>query len=574
MKYKRWEECYYIAKKYFEMFGNINIPVNYILDGYRIGDWISKQRSSYRKGLLSEEKVNKLTDLGMIWDGTINRTSKRDEQFLKCFSLLEQYKTINGNFNIPSNYTIKGVKLGKWASNLRNRIRGNSGRRVPLNHIKMLNEIGFNCDWYKDSLENRWEQMFSLVVQYTKEHDISEIIESTRFKGERIGSWIHIQRTNYKKGNLEKSRYDRLVSLGVDFSPASKRWDKAYALAKQYYQEFHNLEIPNDYVVEGFNLGAWISNQRQIYNKSRNDMELTQEQITSLEQIGMVWKCNSASSSSFAEQALFYYLHSSFPDTLDRDKSNGFELDIYIPSAMTAIEYDGAFWHKNKLSQDNHKDELCYNLGIKLIRIREYPLADTRFAVCYHRINKFDNSTLGNLISVILKNEFNLYADVDINRDRYKIVKNFKKFSGKSWYSFYREAKKYFVENGNLLVPANHVTDNNIKLGSWIHNQRQIFKGQNSGHLSQEEILLLEKIGMVWDVRELRWEQNYSVAKDYYKEFNNLLVSRSCEYHGIKLGKWIHAQRNAYKGKRNRKLSNHRITKLNNIGMVWDIEKE
>lgn len=30
----------------------------------------------------------------------------------------------------------------------------------------------------------------------------------------------------------------------------------------------------------------------------------------------------------------------------------GYELDIYIPSSKIAIEYDGFYWHKNKLEKD------------------------------------------------------------------------------------------------------------------------------------------------------------------------------------------------------------------------------
>ena len=81
---------------------------------------------------------------------------------------------------------------------------------------------------------------------------------------------------------------------------------------------------------------------------------------------------------------------------------------------------------------------------------------------------------------------------------------------------------------------------------------------------------MLESIGMVWDIRENAWLQNYQVAKEYFEEHGNLLVSRECVYHGVKLGRWINGQRNAHNMIGRRKLSQERAEKLEAIGMVWN----
>lgn len=48
------------------------------------------------------------------------------------------------------------------------------------------------------------------------------------------------------------------------------------------------------------------------------------------------------------------------------------ELDIYIPSIKTGIEYDGIFWHKKEmLAREKKKYNLCKENGIRLFRIRE-----------------------------------------------------------------------------------------------------------------------------------------------------------------------------------------------------------
>ena len=49
-------------------------------------------------------------------------------------------------------------------------------------------------------------------------------------------------------------------------------------------------------------------------------------------------------------------------------------VDIFIPLLNLAIEFDGAFWHKDKLALDKIKSEMLMDEGYKVIRIREEPL--------------------------------------------------------------------------------------------------------------------------------------------------------------------------------------------------------
>lgn len=83
---------------------------------------------------------------------------------------------------------------------------------------------------------------------------------------------------------------------------------KGVFYCQKYHDEFHDLDIPADFVMDGFNIGAWISNQRQVYNGSRTDISLTSEQIKKLEAIDMRWKSNAGSQTSFLELAFLYYI--------------------------------------------------------------------------------------------------------------------------------------------------------------------------------------------------------------------------------------------------------------------------
>jgi len=78
-------------------------------------------------------------------------------------------------------------------------------------------------------------------------------------------------------------------------------WLKNYKLAKQYYENYGNLDIHRDYVVDGFHLGMWIAHQRNDYNetinpkKARKKPKLNKQQINLLNEIGMIWNKNDKS---------------------------------------------------------------------------------------------------------------------------------------------------------------------------------------------------------------------------------------------------------------------------------------
>ena len=85
--------------------------------------------------------------------------------------------------------------------------------------------------------------------------------------------------------------------------------------------------------------------------------------------------CNSGRQTSFAEQAVFYYVKKVFPDAINHYKDifdNSMELDIYIPSIKLAIEYDGMAWHKSdKIEREKRKYSICQQHGIRLLRLKE-----------------------------------------------------------------------------------------------------------------------------------------------------------------------------------------------------------
>ena len=143
-------------------------------------------------------------------------------------------------------------------------------------------------------------------------------------------------------------------------------------------------------------------------------------------------KCARRFHSSFPEQALFFYIHQAYPDAINSYKAifeNNMELDIYIPSLMTGIEYDGEHAHsENRLNKDIRKYQACKSLGIKLIRIREIEYTGD-IPICDIQINThYTNASCNKLNNVIecLSKYITLNIDYDVDRDQTQIFEQIK----------------------------------------------------------------------------------------------------------------------------------------------------
>ncbi len=154
-------------------------------------------------------------------------------------------------------------------------------------------------------------------------------------------------------------------------------------------------------------------------------------------------KCNSGRQTSFAEQAVFFYIKQLFPDAQNRVLGildHRMELDIFIPSIRLAIEYDGAFWHSqkkvNKRERDERKYKQCQTKKIRLIRIREAADEETHGLAdeVWHMRDLENMDQLSRMIQLLLdkldpnsnmwtrtRNQWHSNICVDVRRDEFKI---------------------------------------------------------------------------------------------------------------------------------------------------------
>ena len=111
--------------------------------------------------------------------------------------------------------------------------------------------------------------------------------------GVNLGTWIKTQRISKKDETLLPEREELLTKIGMLFEANDAKWNKMYELAKAYYENHGNLEIPQRFKTtngyepdeKGVNLGTWINTQRQ----SEKNKTLLHEREVLLTKIGMVW---------------------------------------------------------------------------------------------------------------------------------------------------------------------------------------------------------------------------------------------------------------------------------------------
>ena len=206
-------------------------------------------------------------------------------------------------------------------------------------------------------------------------------------------------------------------------------------IAKEWYQSENGVLTPSDVTYGSGKKVKWICPKGHIYSASilHRTSGGTNCPI-----------CNSGRQTSFAEQAVYYYIKKIFPNAINHYKeifTNGMELDIYIPDIKLGIEYDGVYWHKKASSHEREKRkyDICKKNGIKLLRIREGKTEDNKYPAADYSIlmpsGEYGIDALNHVIQLVLakidpqsnfwtrKDPCHFWSDVNVNidRDKYEI---------------------------------------------------------------------------------------------------------------------------------------------------------
>ena len=197
----------------------------------------------------------------------------------------QSFKTLDG-----INYNGNGYSMGMWINTQRKTYK--SGKLIK-ERIELLDKIGMRFENKKNIVG--WEGYYKLAKIYFEKRGDLEIpynfktLDGINYgeNGYSLGVWIKAQRQTYKSGKLSKEKIELLNKIGIRFENKIKiiGWEGYYKLAKAYYNQYNNLEIPNSfktldgisYDKNGYNLGMWLVKQRQNYkshklNKERKEL--------------------------------------------------------------------------------------------------------------------------------------------------------------------------------------------------------------------------------------------------------------------------------------------------------------
>ena len=516
--------------------------------------------------------------------------------------------------------------------NLKDRVKevqkslGHSKRQIKIRDVNFDIEIE-NKDLFeilryvRDRLRpNTWDLMYNLATVYYNKNNNLEIPFSFKTldgidyneNGYSLGVWINTQRQAYKSGKLSQDKIELLDKIGMRFENKLNKieWEEYYKLAEAYFNKNNNLEIPRsfktldgiNYDENGYNLGGWITTQRQTYKSGK----LIKERIELLDKIGMRFenKKNIVGWEGYYKLAKIYFekrgdleIPYNFK-TLDGINygENGYSLGVWIYTQRQTYKSGKLSKEKIKLLEkigmrfENKNNIIGWEEYYKLAKVYFEKNNSLEVIVSFKTLDGITYDEKGYNLGTWISRQRKIYKNGKLSKEKIELLEKIgMRFENKinkiDWEKYYKLAKAYFEKNNNLEAPVSFKTLDGINydesgyfLGIWIANQRQEFK---RGKLSKEQIEQLKKIGMRFslDKFETEWLKKYNLAKVYFNKYNNLEVSQSFKTldgiayneNGYKLGVWIYVQRRAYK---NGKLNKERMKLLEKIGMIWSVKKE
>ena len=151
-----------------------------------------------------------------------------------------------------------------------------------------------------------------------------------------------------------------------------------------------------------------------------------------------------------------------------------------------------------------------------------------------------------------------------------------------NWWNRFQELEGYKQEHGDCNVPINYQA--NLQLARWVMNQRAYYhkfideNWKQSPGITKARIEALNKIGFEWRLRERpEWDERYDELMAYKEQHGDTLVPmdlrRDSDNKYRELAMWVLTQRQQYQlyqeGKHSY-LTDERVEQLNDIGFVWD----
>lgn len=256
-----WEKGFVSAQKYRTEHGDLLVPVRYRdKNDFALGEWIVYNRQRYLGGNLTQNRIERLEAIGMVW-------STSNDLWEQNYAAATQYYLEHGDLEVPIKYeTPSGFGLGVWLGAQR---AAHKAGELPQEQVERLDALGM--DWTNRN-DRKWMSLYDVAAAYYHEHGSLNVpSEYVTPDGVLLGKWVARQRYAYLNPDRSSARVtperkallDKLGMVWEKYDP----WQERYDLALAYKTEHGDLEIPSVYkTADGVWLGSWVSRQRQALN--------------------------------------------------------------------------------------------------------------------------------------------------------------------------------------------------------------------------------------------------------------------------------------------------------------------
>ena len=257
----QWEEGFRRLQDYVESHGDAHVLQSYVVDGYKLGLWVTGQRAKHAQGTLDPDRQRRLEDVtGWTWDPVT-------DQWEEGFRRLQDYVESHGDALVPMSYAVDGYKLGNWVNLQRDNYANGS---LDVDHQRRLENV---TGWTWNVLVARWEEGFRRLLDYVEHHGDARVPRSYTVDGYNLGQWVRVQRRVHRRNRLDADRQLRLEDLsGWSWDPQADQWEETFLRLLKYVESHGDASrVPQRYVIDGYNIGNWIGVQSQNYAKGTLD---------------------------------------------------------------------------------------------------------------------------------------------------------------------------------------------------------------------------------------------------------------------------------------------------------------
>ena len=433
-----WEKGFASAQKYRTEHGDLLVPVRYRdKNDFALGEWIVYNRQRYLGGNLTQNRIERLEAIGMVW-------STSNDLWEQNYAAATQYYLEHGDLEVPIKYeTPSGFGLGVWLGAQR---AAHKAGELPQEQVERLDALGM--DWTNRN-DRKWMSLYDVAAAYYHEHgNLNVPSEYVTPDGVLLGKWVARQRYAYLNPDRSSARVtperkallDKLGMVWEKYDP----WQERYDLALAYKTEHGDLEIPSVYKTDdGVWLGSWVNRQRQALNSGSSALSSERRKL-----LRTLFKGERRPSDPAADHGTV--------------REANWERN-FRSAARYARKY------KHLLVPASYVDSDGVRLGVWVSNLRAA------------RKNRPDSYQ----VTPAHIKKLNSIGMVWDARDA-------------KWGTAYQQAKAYYKAHGNLHAAANYKSDETgFCLGDWLRRMRE-WDTTHDPKLTPERRAMLDKIGMEW----------------------------------------------------------------------------